>query len=386
MEQQLQAWLRICSFFGIYVSATKCTDNDNIRDVRGHTNSRAYWLQRGYNWLLFLIICIVFGCSVCWQTIPPGLELNWIAVTILFATRLITNAFILMEAVWKQQQHEDFLKALQAIEASMQLRLKWRIDSATLLWQIKRLLKYHLAFSVLGIVPFMVATWVIRDYSGYFWQGLWYICSIRVRTLQLLVYLRILRHYLRDFCLQLQQLVAYRRTPQHRLLDFDYGRLDTLHQLLALKETYMLLYETFELLKDFAGWSLFGIVITSLLDLSSNFYWLLQSFDNFLGRRYYYLADLWWFLPVAALICELCYLCDNCRHLDGIVSLLLSQLIRLNSASARRQYQLVLQQFAMQLQLQRIEITARAFFTLDFRFMMSFCAAMAMHLVILKQF
>lgn len=315
MEQQLQAWLRICTFFGGYVSARKYTDGDKSIDGRGSANSRAYWLQRAYNCLLFLSICVVFACSLCWLTIPPGLELNWVAVSILFATRFITNAFILMEAVCKQQQHANFLKALQAIETSLRLRLKWRVESTTLLSQIKRMLKYHLALSVLGMVPFMVATWVFVDYGGYFWQGLWYICSIRVRTLQLLVYLRILRHYLRDLCLQLQQLVAYHRTPQRCLLDFNYGRLGTLRHLLAIKETYMLFYEASELLNAFAGWSLFGIVITSVLDLSSNFYWLLQSFDNFHGRRYYFLADLWWFLPVIALICELCYLCDSCRQL-----------------------------------------------------------------------
>lgn len=315
MEQQLRAWLRICSFFGIYVSATKRRERNSARDVSGSAKSHAYWLQRGYNCLLFLSTSVVFACSLCGTKYPAGLELNWIAVIILFVTRFGTNAFILIEAVCKQQQHADFLKMLQAIEVSMRLRLKWRVDSATLLLQIKRLLKYHLVLSVLGTLPFMVATFIFANRGGYFWHGLWFICSIRVRTLQLLVYLRILRHYLSGIYLQLQQLVAYHRTPQRRLLDFDYGQLGTLRRLLDIKEIYMLLHEAFDLLNAFAGWSLFGIAITYVLDLSSNFYWLLQSFDNFHNRRYYYLGDLWWFLPVTALVCDLCYLCNNCRQL-----------------------------------------------------------------------
>lgn len=134
------------------MSARKYTDGDKSIDGRGSANSRAYWLQRAYNCLLFLSICVVFACSLCWLTIPPGLELNWVAVSILFATRFITNAFILMEAVCKQQQHANFLKALQAIEASLRLRLKWRVESTTLLSQIKRMLKYHLIRARYGAI------------------------------------------------------------------------------------------------------------------------------------------------------------------------------------------------------------------------------------------
>ncbi|XP_054086999.1 putative gustatory receptor 39b [Zeugodacus cucurbitae] len=380
MEQQLQVWLRICLFFGIYVSATKCMDRGEGNDVR------AYWLQRGYNCVLSVGFCAVFVCSIRWFTYPAGLELNWVVTTILFVSRFLTNALILMEAVYKQQQHAHFLQILQTLEASLWLQFKWRVESTTLLWQIKRSFKYHLALSALGILPFMVSTFVLLDYGGYFWQGLWFICSVRVRTLQLLVYLRILRHFLSGLCLQLQQLVAFRKTPQLRLLDFDYGRLGTLRHLLAIKEAYVLIYEAFALLNDFAGWSLYGILITYIFDLSSNFYWLLQSFDNFRGRRYYFLADLWWFLPITALVFDLCYLCDNCRQMGCIVAHWLSQLISLSSKKVTRPYQLILQQFAMQLQLQRIEVTAHTFCVLDFRFMMSICTAMAMHLVILLQF
>ncbi|XP_036338635.1 putative gustatory receptor 39b [Rhagoletis pomonella] len=396
MEQQLRSWLRFCVYFGIYLDATPSTYSNNSTNciqlnsticiTAKQSPNRHYTLQRCYNCLLCSISSALFVGSIYWHPFPEGLTLNWIAITILFTTRYIANLLILLDAVWKQRQHETFLLLLQEIEESFRLRLSWNARSFALLKQLKRFLIYQLVLSVIGLLPFMVATFVSVDYGGYFWRGVWFICTARVRTLQLLVYMQILRHFLFGLCAKLEQIVAYRMAPSRQLLDMDYGRLGTMAYFLAVREIYALLDKAFQLLNDFAGWSLLGIMTTFVLDLSSNFYWMLQSFDNFRGRRYYYLVDLWWFIPVATYVWYLCYLCDSCKQLGRRVAQLLSKIILLSSARSGVHYRLVLQQFSMQLQLQCIEVSARSFFVLDLPFVMSISTAMAMHLVILIQF
>ncbi|XP_004536481.1 putative gustatory receptor 39b [Ceratitis capitata] len=397
MEQQLQAWLRYCVYFGIYVNATPSTERVSSTELCWATKQlyrkRNFYHPRAYIYFLACITCIAFALSLVWHTYPPDLQLNWIATCILFISRYVTNSLILLEALRKRREHDEFLKLLVEIEASLRIRLHWQVESRQLLAQIKGFLKFQLVLSFLGLLPFMVFSLIVVEYGGYFWQGLWFICTARLRTLQLLVYLRILRHYLRGLCLKLRQIMEFHMAPSCRLLDIDYGRLGTLKCLLAVKETYTLIHEAIQLLNYFAGLSLWGIIISCVLDLSSNFYWVLQSFDNFHGRRYYYLIDLWWFVPVTVLVWELCYVCDDCMRLLNVayfqgctLTQLLSKIIVSSTSGIGRNYRIVLQQFSMQMQLQRIEVSACNFFKLDMRFVMSICTAMAMHLVILIQF
>ncbi|XP_053949407.1 putative gustatory receptor 39b [Anastrepha ludens] len=396
MQQQLRIWLCVCVFFGIYIRATKNTSSNNSTHLivvgsaicwtTKQQSNRTYYFQCCYNYFLWCGTCVTFVASIYWYSYPPDIRFNWIASTILFTSRFLTNLLILMETFWEKQQHDTFLILLQEIEDSLRLRLRWDTQRPLLLRHLQRFLIYQIALSLIGTVPSMAASFIFVNYGGYLWRGLWFICAIRVRTLQLLVYLYVLHHYLEGLCKKLHQIVAFRMAPSRQLLDVDYGKLGTLEYFIAAREIYTLLYKAFRLLNDFAGWSLFGIVISYMLDISSNFYWLLLSFDDAQNRRFYYWADLWWFLPVISCVGYLCYWCNCCKQLDRTVAHLLSKIITRSSSRSAAHYRLVLHDFSMQLQLQHIEVTSKNMFVIDVPFIMSICTAMAMHLVILKQF
>ncbi|XP_053949406.1 uncharacterized protein LOC128857685 [Anastrepha ludens] len=122
-----------------------------------------------------------------------------------------------------------------------------------------------------------MVTSVWLNYIGYFWHGLWSILTVRVRVIQLLVYVRILRHYLECLCVKLRQ--------NEKI-----------------------------------------IVICYMFDIICKIYWTLMGMDGFPNRRYFYIAGPVSLLPLITIIWHLCYLCDKCKELARNLGCLLCRL------------------------------------------------------------
>ncbi|XP_049310823.1 putative gustatory receptor 39b [Bactrocera dorsalis] len=381
MEQQLQAWFRYASILGIQTGNAHTPRNQHVTGLcRAHTKRRSAFsqkinvlisrLQRCYYYALLLWVFAVYINGLYWRRRIPNAMLTWLVATTLFTAQAITNVLIIAESLWKQQEHEAFLLLLQRIAFAFKLRLRQPIEQQQFLLSLRRLLCFSMAVWLVGLLLFLLTSlWL--QYIGYFWYGLWFIITMRVRIIQLLIYLRLLQHYMRCLCKQLSQVVAYHSAPDSRMLDYNYARLLTLEYLLAVKEVYALLCEAFHLLNDFAGWSLYSIISCFMLDITCNIYWSELILDGSASRRYYYIASIWWIISMIAIVWHICRLSDNCKQLDRLIANLLSRIIVSNTARSLRTYRLCLQQFTMQLQLQPLEVSARGFFILDMPLLMS---------------
>ncbi|XP_054087006.1 putative gustatory receptor 39b [Zeugodacus cucurbitae] len=389
MEQQLRTWLRYGIMHGVYLGkssdqATVPTPQQAWHDAPIRLFPNAL-IQRVHVCALLCAIGTLYIHGLYWRGSEPGLMLTWVAATVIFTTQICTNFLIIMEALWKQTEHETFLLLLDEIEVSLKLRLRQHVQPQLLCKIVRTHIIYLSALSFASLALFIVTSlWL--NYIGYFWHGIWTIITMRLRIIQLIVYVRVLRHYLECLCTKLGQIEAYRTAPTQQLLDINYEKLASLECLVAIKDIYTQLHKAFHLLNSFAGWSLFSIIACYMFDFTCNLYWTLLSFDGFVRRRYYYIAGPAAMLPLIALICHLCYLCDNCTKLGRTMAHLLSKIVIMSSASSLRSYRLVLYQLSTQLQLQRIEVTAQHFFVLEIRFLMTIITAVAMNLVILIQF
>lgn len=323
MEQQLRMWLRYGILQGIYLSEIESgTTVQTQRMASKHQVwisapkklTRKALLQRVHMCFLLCALSALYIHGLNWLGYVPGLMLTWVSATVIFTTQICTNCLIVMEALWKQPEHEAFLLLLDEIEVSLKLRLRQDVQPLLLCKIVRTNLIFLLAMSLVSITLFIVTSlWL--NYIGYFWHGLWSIITMRLRIIQLVIYMRILRHYLECLCTKLRQIEAYRTAPTQQLLDINYEKLASLEYLLAIKEIYMLLHKAFQLLNSFAGWSLFSIIACYIFDFTCNLYWTLLSLDGFVRRRYYYIAGPAAMLPLIALISHLCYLCDNCTKL-----------------------------------------------------------------------
>ncbi|XP_069966779.1 putative gustatory receptor 39b [Bactrocera oleae] len=258
-------------------------------------------------------ICAVFVKGLVALKPIPGMASEAVS-TLLFGLQASTSIVIVAEGLWRQQQHEEFLRLLHEIEFSLKLRL--REDIKLDCWASRA--RWHLKYLLwLSLICFVVALYHFKQlqHLAYYWHGLWYNIIIRLRIIQLCVYVCVLRNYMECLCLKLQQLVAYRTAPSLQLLDINYEKMQTLAYLLAIKDIYDLLYKAFELLNEFAGWSLCAIITCYILDFGCMSYWVLLSYKGFLESSTYYVAGFWWLVPMTAMIWHICYLCYKCTQL-----------------------------------------------------------------------
>ncbi|XP_004536477.2 putative gustatory receptor 39b [Ceratitis capitata] len=389
MDHHLLAWFRYAVILGIH---TNDLDNYAIDLIELKTTLRRLFMHklkllicRCFNYLLLLCVFAVYINGLYWRKRISGIMLTWLVATILFTSQALTNLLIIIETIWKEQEHEAFLLLLQRIELTFKLRLRYATNKRLFAAKLRRYLYYLYTISLAGLVLFLVTTFWLQ-YIGYFWYGLWFIITMRIRIIQLLVYLRVLQHYLPCLALRLSGIVAYRMTPNQQILDVNNKRLASLDLLLAIREIYALLFEAFQLLNEFAGWSLFSIITCYMLDITCNIYWSLLSLDGFARRRYYYISSIWWLVPMLAMVWYVCQLGESCKKLDRLLASLLRKIFVANSARFVCDYRLVLQQFTMQSKLQHIEVCAKNFFILDTRLVMSIFTAVAAYLVIIRQF
>ncbi|XP_054086530.1 putative gustatory receptor 39b [Zeugodacus cucurbitae] len=380
MEQQLRIWLRHSIVFGLYISPTKKTQYISRRNQA----LQLQHLKIVYLALLLFALCAIYIRALASRKPIPGIA-SQAVTTIIFSSRALTSLIIVAEGLWRQQQQETFLRLLQDIEFSLKLRLrediKWNKLTSRVRWHLNYLLW-------LSLICFGMAVYNFRQlqHLGYYWYSIGYSIIIRLRVIQLCVYVCVLRNYLECLCMKLQQLVAYRTAPNQQLLDINYENLQSLEYLRAIKHIYDVLYKAFEQLNEFAGWSLFAIITCYILDYCCVLYWALLSWEGYLENCSYYVATFWWILPMTAVMWHICYLCHNCKQLDRLLATNLSRIIITSYSQSKCSYHIFLQQFSTQLELQGIVVAAKSFFILDLRLLMSVLISVTSYMVMLIQF
>ncbi|XP_053949410.1 putative gustatory receptor 39b [Anastrepha ludens] len=385
MEQQLRDWLRYTVVLGFYVSPCKHQPIKHLVWAERPKVRFRYRLKIIYLYALLPWICVLYVNALIYRKFVAGVMLSWLLTMVFFSSQAFSNLLIAAEGIWRRQQHEEFLRRLQEIELSLKLRLKQDVNVGWLVRRVRCLLEYLLWLTFICYCLF-IYNFAYLQYVGYFWYSIWFAITMRLRLIQLLIYVRVLQHYMKCLCMKLQQVVAYRMAPNRQLMDINYEKLQSLDYLLAIKEIYALLFKEFQLLNDFAGWSLFSIILSYMLDYGCTLYWALLSWEGYQERRKYCIACFWWFVPMTAIVWHLCLLCDNCMKLDRFIAELLSKIIITRSSKSLHSYRLLVHQFSTQLQLQYIEVTGKSFFTLNLRLLMSIGIAISTYMVIVIQF
>ncbi|XP_017474691.1 PREDICTED: putative gustatory receptor 23a [Rhagoletis zephyria] len=311
--------------------------------------------------------------------------LSWMVATIFYSSQAFSNLVIIAEGIWRQQEHEEFLRLLQEIELSLKLRLKQDVNLDGCVRKVRFLLNYLLWMSLICYC-LNIYNVVSLEYNAYFWNRLWFVFTMRFRLIQLLLYVRVLQHYMECLCMKVQQIVELRMAPSRQLMDVNYEKLQSLEYLQAVKEIYALLFREFQLLNDFAGWSLFGLITNYAFEFGCTVYWIIISFEGYLEHRNYYIITFLWIFTMSVVVCHISLLCDKCKKLEHTLAALMSKIIISSSAKSLRPYRLLVHQFSTQLQLQTIEVTAKHFFTLNLRLITLLTLATTTYLVILIEF
>lgn len=154
---------------------------------------------------------------------------------------------------------------------------------------------------------------------------------IQLRSVQVLFFVYLLRTRLQfvsdqlnemlkpsDFCGKRKtQVKFFHDTANIFVLDMSLAKRSLYDRLMNLKQIYGELHEICELINVTFGWSLLTIIVQSLIDLISCFYWFYLALqESILSLAIVCLVDL---LPIVVLVVSMAYICSSCSYCVSIV-------------------------------------------------------------------
>lgn len=303
MIQDLFVLLRICAVFGIYLHSPKCCGGD---DGGGANNGK--YIAIIYIIILMLAAVMKTTLGIMHNEILNEYIISWVVSTIVFISQMLTHFIIMCEALAKHEQHEDFLRVVYSIDVSFKIRLRMDIEKSKIIKELRcKFIKCSL-ISHVGLLVFAVNI-MINSNAGYFWWALVAIMAQRLRVLQLIVYVDLLKYFLLGLNKKLNQVVSLRTESCKQLLDIDYKHLKSMDLMKSIKDIYASIYEASTLINEFAQASLFAASATIFLDFTCHIYWTLLALDNVFSS-YNITSSIATGVPLAWFLWNFCYICQ----------------------------------------------------------------------------
>lgn len=149
---------------------------------------------------------------------------------------------------------------------------------------------------------------------------------IQLRSIQVLFFVYLLRTRLQfvsnqlkemlipsDFCGNRKtQVKFFHDTTNIFVLDMSVAKRSLYDRLVNLKQIYGELHEICEIINVTFGWSLLTIIVQSLIDLISCFYWFYLALQESIhSLAIVCLVDL---LPIIVLVVSMAYICSSCSY------------------------------------------------------------------------
>lgn len=132
-----------------------------------------------------------------------------------------------------------------------------------------------------------------------------------------------------DFCGKRNtQVKFFHDTTDIFVLDVTFAKRSMYDRLVNLKQIYGELHEICELINVTFGWSLLTIIVQSLIEMISCFYWFYLALqESILSLAIVCMVDL---LPIVVLVVSMAYICSSCSCCVGSPPCVLLRIRRIN--------------------------------------------------------
>ncbi|XP_061403037.1 putative gustatory receptor 39b [Musca vetustissima] len=255
-----------------------------------------------------IILCSICVLGVFMSPLENDYIISWFVSAFVFVSQIFSHLVMMWECLAKQKEHTEFLRLLNEIEVTFKLKLRADIGLYAMTEKLRKILITLAAVSVIGLIIFGIHNSFMND-QGYFWWALFAILAMRMRFLQLQMYVELLNHYLCSLNRKLQQVVCLKTQEESQLLDVNYKQLQTLEYLNHIKELYSSIYEAFHCLNEFGQASMFAVTASYFLDCTCHIYWCLLALDKLFPAGSIVLS-ISTIIPLSLNSYKFCYTCQ----------------------------------------------------------------------------
>lgn len=348
---------------------------------------------------IFGIFCSVFyyNAEFSYHTLSAIVQFLFLAGVLMTHFTVIVEAFINRNA--QMRLIDKISYADQLLHSKFQLDISYQIEKKTIFVQLASVM---LAFMMLRTI------FTFDLYYGYGINTFPYrlILSawiIQLRCIQVLFFVYLLRTRLQfvsdqldemlnssDFCGKRNTRVKFiHDTTNMFVLDVSYAKRSMYDRLVNLKQIYGELHEICELINVTFGWSLLTIIVQSLIEMISCFYWFYLAIqESIVSLAIVCMVDL---LPIIVLVVSMAYICSSCSccvssfnvfrkktctKVDGNLEFMQtrflgSDLHRIMQDSKNEDLNDLIREFSFQILQEPISISANDFFGIEYQLLSS---------------
>ena len=286
---------------------------------------------------------------------------------------LTANFVILIHSQMVRRKNEIWYEKLHQLDQHLIDKYRVEINHATLgwwnFWKV-------LITSIISVACFAInMKYALLDYNNF--HPLLYVHNyflktiINLRYVQNLIRIDFIKHHILAFH------DAIRKVGEHNIVEWKIvlvldthnrkhqnpvRKIDDSNDILMFKRFYATLFESMKLLENCFGWSLLAMISFTFIDLTSNLYWLIIALLK-LDPKIHLIDCLFEIIPsVVTISCLIYSSFDASRKAKEVINSI-SKLYT-NTTSC---YNQLIKEFLMQVQHERIEMSANDFFIVDFQ-------------------
>lgn len=289
------------------------------------------WLNSKYRalFIISLILYITYVFCIFWSVFYFDEEfsdhtLSAIVQFLFLAGILLTHFTVIVEAFINRNAQMHLIEKIsyvdQLLHSKLQLNISYQNEKKVI---FIRLSSAIFIFMIIRTI-FTFDLYYGYDINTFPYRLIFSAWTIQLRSIQVLFFVYLLRTRLQFVSDQLDEMLVpsnfcgksnsqwkfYRDTSSIFVLDMSAAKRSLYYRLVNLKQVYGELYEICELINVTFGWSLLTIIVQSLIDFTSCFYWFYLALqESIISMAIVCLVDL---LPIFVLVISMAYICSSC--------------------------------------------------------------------------
>lgn len=272
-----------------------------------------------------------FNKEFSYHTLSAIVQFSFLAGILMTHFTVIVEAFINRNAQVRLIEKISYVD--QLLHSKLQLNISYHSEKNAI---FIRLASVMFIFMIIRTI-FTFDLYYEYNINTFPYRLIFSAWTIQLRSIQVLFFVYLIRTRLQFVSDQLNEMLIpstfcgksktqwkfFRDTCSIFVLDMSLAKRSLYDRLVNLKQVYGELYEICELINVTFGWSLLTIIVQSLIDFTSCFYWFYLALqESIVSLTIVCLVDL---LPILCLVFSMAYICSSCSYCVSLFNDLKSQ-------------------------------------------------------------
>lgn len=290
-------------------------------------NNKHKWLLLIYSCFSILFVFIISVSAVLYKVLENALSAA-VTYSLLFSI-LVTHFIIVVQSLvqrkFQMKLIQKFTHVDRLFHTKLQVPVSYREERRILFHRFVMMLSTFIAIKV----ALMIHLYCTTDLDTFWYHCLYSIWILRLRSVQVLCFVHLLRERLILVNHKIKEILTARNLyagfsnewhPIHNrrnsvfILDKSLPKISIYDRLLSLKEIYGELYEICELINITYGWSLLAIITQCFIDFTSNSYWAFLALEESSTDIATAMDCISLLIPVVIVLSLFAYYCSSCSR------------------------------------------------------------------------